>query len=87
MATADRPMEEDNQEERELEIVKKHAIQLLEHFENVQIFVSKYDSEEGTVSVTYGEGNWFSRLGQVKEFVTKSNERLRKSVREEEEDD
>ncbi len=53
--------------DREIELLKKHCAQLGEHFESVQIFVTKTTDVEdgGTVRVNYGSGNWFARLGQV----------------------
>jgi hypothetical protein len=65
------------------EFVKKHASQLGEHFDSVQIFCTKHDGAEGTASVNCGEGNWFARYGQIREWVEKNEERSRKVVRNE----
>jgi uncharacterized Zn finger protein len=69
--------------ETDLAIVDK-AIQLLgEHFDSVQVFTSRYEPtlEDGTVSVRKGNGDWYSRFGQVKEWVIKEEERMRQQVR------
>ncbi len=45
---------------------------LIEHFDSVQIFATRHDgSEDGTVSVVNGQGNYFTRYGQIKHWVRK----------------
>jgi hypothetical protein len=69
----------------EFDVVKQHVSQLAEHFETVQIFVSRHDpvKEEGTVNVSYGAGNFYARLGQTREWCIKQDEIVRDSVRAE----
>ena len=56
--------------ETELAIVKSHANQLAEHFESVQIFVTRHiGDEQGTVRINYGSGNAFARYGQVRQWL------------------
>lgn len=64
-------------EERDLKILKSHTAQLMEHFETVQILCSRHIGDDGTVSCTWGSGNWFARYGQVKEWITKQEEGTR----------
>ncbi len=64
-------------EERDLKIVQSHCAQLAEHFDNVQIFVTKM-GEDGTVNCHYGSGNWFARYGQIKYWVKKEENSLAK---------
>lgn len=53
-------------EERELAIVKNHCVMLTEHFDTVQIFVTRHESNAiGTVSCNFGTGNFFARFGQI----------------------
>jgi len=83
-------MSEDDRERQavsEMDMLKAHANQLAEHFDTVQIFVTRHDAGEldGTVNANYGTGNWFTRYGQVSTWMTKANERSRKEVREESE--
>lgn len=56
-----------------------------EHFDTVQIFVTRHDAYErdGTVSIALGRGDWFSRYGKVQEWMIRQDERTRKDVREE----
>lgn len=65
----------------DLEKLESAVELLMEHFEAVQIFASRYDSETGTTSVTSGRGNWNARRGQVAEFNIRQNELDRDSVR------
>lgn len=64
----------------ELEMIRKHCETLSEHFDSVQIFVSRYE-DGNTVSVNDGMGNWFARLGQVQKWAEKQNEEARVEVR------
>lgn len=72
----------------ELDRVSLHADQLAEHFDSVQIFVTrKSDNEQepdGTVNIHFGRGNWFTRYGQIATWVLKADERSREEVRREE---
>lgn len=45
----------------------QEAVNLLgEHFETIQIFVTKdSDDNDGTVRINLGKGNWYARYGQV----------------------
>lgn len=75
------------QSEQDLEIVKKAAEQLGEHFDSVVILTTRYDPavEQGTTNINWGCGNWFARYGQVREYLIKCDERTRCQVRQEEE--
>lgn len=55
----------------DLEIVKRHCQQLGEHFDSVQIFVTRHMPAElsGTRNINYGSGNWFTRYGQVQMWL------------------
>lgn len=61
--------EEITQEERDLNVVKKHTALMMEHFDSVQIFATRYDGTVGTVRVSYGGGNFFARYGLAKLWV------------------
>lgn len=68
----------------------KHAARLLgEHFDCVQIFVSRHEpyQRDGTVNAAYGEGNWFARYGQIQEWMVRQDERTRDHIREEQRHD
>lgn len=56
----------------EKRIVERAVDQLGEHFDSVQVFVTKYDSNDGdpiTIELFNGSGNWLTRYGQVKDWV------------------
>ena len=75
-------MSDESSEDRDLSIVRSHAAQLAEHFDTVQIFVTRHDEQQdGTIAVDRGEGNWYARFGQVKEWIIKSDEDSRISRR------
>lgn len=69
----------------EIDMVEKVVNELGEHFDSVQILVSRYASgdEDGTVNISMGIGNWYARYGHVKEWCVKCDERTRKMIREE----
>jgi hypothetical protein len=58
----------DEEQDRDIEMVKGHCARLAEHFDAVQIFVTR-PSEDGTVTCQWGSGNWYARYGQVKAWV------------------
>jgi hypothetical protein len=72
----------------EVAIVQRHVEQLAEHFDTVQILVTRLDWEEdrgSTVNIARGTGNWFARYGQMKTFTIREEERERMACRREEE--
>ena len=55
----------------DLKILENHVAQLAEHFDTVQIFVTRYIGEsKETVNAHYGTGNYFARVGQVGTWVS-----------------
>ena len=78
-------MSEEIEQDKDLAILKRHAEQIMEHFDNVTIFVTrKADDGEGTVNASWGRGNWYARYGQVREWVTKEEAVMRQSVERDE---
>ena len=73
----------------EFEAVLSVARQLGEHFDSVQIFVTRHEPGErdGTVTACAGIGNWYSRYGQIKEWVIKQDQHAREDVKQEYMDD
>ena len=69
--------------------IQKHVDALMEHFDTVQIFVTRYENE-GTTHLRHGSGNVFARRGQIAEWLTKEtardDEEVRESMREEDDD-
>lgn len=70
--------------ERDLDMLKEACSKLGEHFDTVLILTTRHDPtvEGGTVSATWGTGNWFARYGQCREYLLKCEERTRCDVRE-----
>lgn len=66
--------------------VRKACEALIEHFDSVQIFATRHEpgEKDGTVTIRYGLGNWYTRYGHVKEWVIKEEETTRESVRRDE---
>ena len=64
----------ENEIERCLDLLRSQALQMMEHggFDAVQLFATKHDpAGGGTIVLHYGEGNWYARYGQVKEWVVR----------------
>lgn len=72
-----------SQPDPELELLERHINALAEHFDTVQIFVTRMDEKnsDNTVNACRGAGNWFARYGQVQEWLIKSDERTRQHIR------
>lgn len=63
-------MENPTQREVDLKRLQDACHQLGEHFDTVQIFVTRYEpGEKHTVNAHYGIGNWLARYGQMREFL------------------
>lgn len=57
-----------DENENQYALVKRACQELGEHFDSVQIFVSRHEQgiEDGTLDASWGAGNFFSRYGQIK---------------------
>lgn len=77
-----------NRETEDMDYLKDACAKLAEHFDTVQIFVTRVSDEpeddNGTVNAQKGAGNWFARMGQVRHWVDAEDERMREAVRKEE---
>lgn len=75
----------DVKEKADLDLVEKHVKQLGEFFDSVQIFTTRHEQGEkdGTINIALGCGNWFSRYGQVRDYLVKQDERTRKYIQRE----
>jgi len=69
----------DERKEEDLERVRRHVAQLAEHFDSVEVFCTRSAGEE-TMSVNLGAGNWFTRYGQVVEWILKADARTCNAV-------
>lgn len=70
-------------EDDDLKRVTEALNSLGEHFDSVHIFATRHEpaTENGTVAVQRGVGNWFARYGQVREWVLKRDESSREQAR------
>ena len=60
------------------ERVKRACSLLIEHFDAVQIFASRdTGTDEGTLGIHHGAGNWYTRRGQVEDWRVKQDEGAR----------
>lgn len=68
-----------------MERVKQACQVLIEHFDTVQIFVTRHEPEQegGTVNVAYGEGNWFARYGFICDYMIRQDEHTRRRIQPE----
>lgn len=69
----------------DVRMVREHVTQLGEHFDSVHVFVTRHEpgQENGTVTINLGSGNWFSRYGQIRNWINKEEESSREEVRRE----
>lgn len=72
-------------EDRDVKLLSDAANQLGEHFDAVHIFASRHEAEteDGTVTVNSGVGNWHARIGQIKAWIIRHNEYERVKYRDE----
>lgn len=76
-----------NDDHPDVQRVRRVAKELAEFFDAVQIFASRDESgeHEGTINIHIGTGNWFTRYGQVREWIVKTDELTRIATRQNEE--
>lgn len=68
--------------DKDMALIDKAAQDLGEHFDTVQIFVTRYEpeTEGGTIHRCTGRGNWFAIRGQIMEWMLKHDEGVRQSA-------
>lgn len=73
----------------DFERVRRAAEALSEHFDSVQIFCTRHDTggEGGTINVKFGVGNYYARLGHIREWLIKEDEATREEIRDREKDE
>lgn len=68
---------EDQQQTRDLEIIRAHAIQLSEQFDSVQIICTRDNGpKNSTIHAAHGSGNWYARYGSVDAWMKAENNRM-----------
>lgn len=72
--------------DRDMEILRRASVQLMEHFETVQIFVTRDNGPEGeTMAANYGGGNWYARSGQIREWIVQQDVRAAENIKRQDE--
>ena len=67
--------------DRDMKIVREAVGRLYEHFDTVQVMVSRHHPEGGTAHVNMGSGNMFARLGQCRDWLSREDEHCREFIR------
>lgn len=75
-------MKDELNKDADVKMIREHANQLGEHYENVQIFCSQRDGEK-TLELQVGIGNFNARYGQIKRWVIRTEEQERIDIRNE----
>ena len=66
------------QYEKKLALLRNQCSVLLQSFDTVHIFATKYDPETNdTISFNSGIGSWAARRGQIRDFMLSEDERVR----------
>lgn len=67
------------QKDADLKLLDEHVDKLMEHFDSVQIFATRQhsavtgDSDKNTMSCESGGGNFYARMGQVREWLIRQD--------------
>jgi len=73
-------------DEEQAEMLEAAAAALGDHFDTVQIFVTRVIDDGklagNTEDVATGLGNWYARTGQVRDWLTINDEMCRKAGRD-----
>lgn len=64
-------------DDERIEIIRSHVARLLEHFDSVEIFVTRQDEEsEATDAFNLGGGNLYARIGQIRQWLMMEDDRV-----------
>jgi hypothetical protein len=80
----DKIINSENEADADNKFVESVTQKLMERFSSVQIFAVKYKPGDGneTVGVSSGNGDWYSRIGYIKEWVIRQDEYIKNNVRQ-----
>ena len=66
--------EQKDQNDRDDEVLERHARALMEHFDAVQILVSRHDADSGdTWTTSKGYGNYNTRYGMMRKWLSRED--------------
>lgn len=74
-------MASESERKKSSELVRETARKLGENFDSVLILATSHD-EAGTIRYEFGVGNYYARLGQLREFIIQMDEEIRQQKRE-----
>ncbi len=70
-------------DDRGRKVIERYIRNLHEHFDSVQIFVTRYNQDEKTTSsLASGSGNFCARKGQIREWIERMDEQDREMERQ-----
>ena len=72
--------------DRDEKMVERCCAQLMEHFDSVQIFVTRHEGDI-TMSGATGHGNFYARYGQVQEWLCRQDAIITESASCDDEED
>ena len=64
----------------DMKMLGSHVSRLCEHFDTVQIFVTRHQGGS-SMTANRGGGNWYARFGQVRQWLIQEEERAKDHVR------
>lgn len=66
----------------DLVTLDRHVAQLMEHFDSVQIICTRFEAKAGKTScASRGDGNWYARVGAVREWLIRDDQATREDVK------
>lgn len=70
-------------ENEDVKRVRAAVTSLGEHFETVQVFVTRHEpgTLDGTKHIALGSGNWFARFGQIQQWNSANDQEAREHVK------
>lgn len=74
-------MATESERKRSAELVRETARKLGENFDSVLILATSHD-QEGSIRFEFGVGNYYARIGQVREFIIQMDEEIRQQKRQ-----
>lgn len=82
--TEDRPDDLEDERGDDDRILERHLAALMEHFDAVQIFVTRVqrspDGDSEVPAWTSGRGNWYARYGQIQQWMIMEDQRMRRQM-------
>lgn len=65
--------------QQDSELIENALNTLGEHFDSITIFANKHEGK-GTEYLADGRGNWYGRIGQIREWLLKEDHKSRLEV-------